>query len=139
MERSNNSIAEPTMAEILTTPPELTSYGFGWQDINIESYCQPPGENAPQDIHHHILAINAGKTYDYESELDGRYCKGKFIAGEVSLYPARQSAPYRWHQASSNIYLSLSEELLARNAREFINRDRVELHMTHSAKDPLLQ
>lgn len=139
MERDNNPIVEPTMVEILDSPPELTSYGSGWQDINVEYFYQPPGETFGKDIHHHILAINVGKTYDYESKLNGRYCRGKFIAGEVSLYPARQQMPYRWLQANSIVYLSLSEELLTRNSQELLDRDRVELQVTHSTKDLLLQ
>ena len=123
----------------MNTPPELTSYGFGWQDINIESYCQPPGETLGQDIAHHILTINVGKTYDYESKLNGRYCQGKFIAGEISLYPAKQPLPYRWHQPNSIIAISLSEELLMRNCSELFDRDCIELKVTHSTKDPLLQ
>ncbi len=139
MERSHVSADEPTMVEILSAEPELTSYGSNWQDINVESYCLPPSENAPQDIHHHILTINVGKTYEYESEFDDRYCRGRFVAGEVSLYPSRQPMPYRTLQDTSIIYLSLSEELLIRNCQEFLDRDRVELQVTHSTKDPLLQ
>ena len=138
MEPTNNPI-EPTMVEILDSPPELTSYGSGWQDINVEYFYQPPGETSGQDINHHILAINVGKTYDYESELNDRYCRGKFVAGNVSLYPAKRKMPYRWHQSNSILYLNLSEELLIRNARELLDCDFVELQVTHSFKDPLLQ
>ena len=38
MKRDQDSITEPTMADILYNPPELTSYGSGWEIINVESY-----------------------------------------------------------------------------------------------------
>ena len=139
MESINERIVEPTMIEVLEGSPELTSYGSGCQDISVEYFYQPPGETSGQNINHHILAINVGKTYDYESELNDRYCRGKFVAGNISLYPARMPMPYRWHQNNSILYLNLSEELLERNCSQLSNVDRIELVTTHNTRDPLLQ
>ena len=139
MARSNNSPTEMTMEEILTLSPELTSYGMGWQDINVEYYSQPPGETLGADIPYHILAINAGSAYNYESRIDGRYCRGTFMAGNISLYPALERMPYRWHRDTSILYINLSQELLMRNALELFGCNRVELCVTHSNEDKLLQ
>ena len=139
MNRDDNSVTEPTMAEIMNAPPELTSYGSGWQDINIESYCLPAGENTPQEIPHHLININTGSSYTYESELDNRYHHGTFVAGEVNLYPAMQPMFYRHHRDISLVSISISQELLNRNAKELLDCDLVELKVTHSNQDPLLQ
>ena len=139
MKSDLNSITEPTMVDIMNAPPELTSYGSGWQDINIETYIIPPGENVAQDVPYHLFNINTGTTYSYESELNDRYHQGSSVAGEISFYPACQPLPYRWHSNISIVSVGLSQELLRRNAQELFNCDRVELQVTHSIKDPLLQ
>ena len=139
MAPSNNSETEMTMEKVLTLSPELTSHGLGWQDINVEYYSQPAGETLGADIPYHILAINAGSAYDYESRVDDRYCRGTFAAGNISLYPALQRMPYRWHRDTSILYVNLSQELLVRNAIELLGCDRVELCVTHSSEDKLLQ
>ena len=139
MKRDRDSTTEPTMVEIMNAPPELTSYGSGWQDINVETYIIPPGENVAQNVPYHLFNINTGITYSYESELDDRYHQGLSVAGEISLYPACQPMPYRWHSNISIVSIGLSQELLRRNARELFNCDRVELQATHSIHDPLLQ
>ena len=138
MADSNNSPTEMTMEDILTLPPELTSHGSGWQDIHVESFSQPPGETLGEDIPYHILAINTGSAYNYESRIDGKYCRGTFIAGNISLYPALQRMPYRWHRDTSILYINLSQELLKRNALELFGCDRVELRVTHGNEDNLL-
>lgn len=55
MERSNSLIAELTMAEITIDSSKLTSYGAGWQEIDIESYCLPAEENTSLKIPHHLI------------------------------------------------------------------------------------
>ena len=139
MTPNNNSETEMTMEDVLTLSPELTSHGLGWQDINVEYYSQPAGETLGADIPYHILAINAGSAYDYESKIDDRYCRGTFAAGNISLYPALQRMPYRWHRDTSILYINLSQELLVRNAIELFGCDRVELCVNHSSEDKLLQ
>ena len=139
MVRSNNKQTEMSMEEVLTLSPELSSEGLGWQDINVEYYSQPAGETLGADIPYHILAINAGSAYSYESRIDDRYCQGTFVAGNISFYPALQRMPYRWHRDTSILYINLSQELLIRNAQELFNCDRVELCVTHSNEDKLLQ
>lgn len=138
-ERQVDSVDKLTMTEVMIRPPELTSYGCGWEDINVETYYLPPGETLGEELHHHVLAINTGSAYTYESRLDGRYHQGIFISGGISLYPARLIMPYRWSRDISIISLSLSQELLNRNAQELLNRDRVELRVIYNAKEPLLQ
>lgn len=138
-ERTADLADKLTMMKMAIAPPKLTSYGSGWKDINLEFYSQPPGETLGKNIHHHVLIINTGPTYTYQTRLDGRYHQGTFVSGNISLYPAMQPMPYCWSRDISIIFLSLSQNLLTRNSQKLFGHDRVKLRVAHNCQEPLLR
>lgn len=122
--------------------PILSSQAQGWDNILVEQFQHPPGEEksyfheehaiclslAPRPVR--LLQIKGGKTY-----------VGLHSKGDVSLTPAKVSSYFRWESDDSCLQIRIASQFIQNVARETIttNFDQSELRLEFQTRDPQLE
>lgn len=125
-----------------TDRPLLSSQAQGWDNILVEQFQHPPGEEKSHFSKEHaiwlslsprpvrLLQIKGGRTYV------GLQCKG-----DVSLTPAKIPSFSRWESDDSCLQIRIASQFIQNIARETIatNPDRLELRLEFQTRDPQLE
>ena len=125
-----------------TDLPILSSQAQGWDNILVEQFQHPPGEEkshfseehaiclslAPRPVR--LLQIKGGKTY-----------VGLQSKGDISLTPAKISSYFRWESDDSCLHIRIASQFIQKVARETIATDpaQLELRLEFQTRDPQLE
>lgn len=121
--------------------PILSSQAQGWNNILVEQFQHPPGEErnhftedhaiclslAPRPVR--LLQIKGGKTY-----------VGLHSKGDVSVTPVKTPHFARWESEDSCLQIRIASQFIQRVARETIaTPDPLELRLEFQTRDPQLE
>lgn len=125
-----------------TDLPILSSQAQDWDNILVEQFQHPPGEEksyfndehavclslAPRPVR--LLQIKGGKTY-----------MGLQSKGDVSLTPAKIPSYFRWESNDSCLQIRIASQFIQNIARDTIatDSDQLELRLEFQTRDPQLE
>jgi AraC family transcriptional regulator len=125
-----------------TDLPIWSSQAQGWDNILVEQFQHPPGEErshfseehsiclslAPRPVH--LLQIKGGRTY-----------VGLQAKGDVSLTPAKVPSFFRWESDDSCLQIRIASRFIQNIARDMLTTDpdRLELRLEFQIRDPQLE
>lgn len=119
--------------------PFQTSYDIGWNGVRADRHRQPPWEVIEHSLSHHSIVIHhCQHPMQVERMLDGRTQSQQIITGQVEITPAKVSQKAAWRQQVEFTLLFLDPAYVAQIAREFVDRDRIELIPHFATSDPLV-
>jgi AraC family transcriptional regulator len=122
--------------------PILSSQNQGWENILVEQFQHPPGEEnchysdehaiclslAPRPVR--LLQIKGGKTY---AALHGK--------GDISITPAKMPFFARWDSDDHYLQIRITSRFIQNVARETIdiNPEKLELRLEFRTRDPHIE
>lgn len=125
-----------------TDLPILSSQAQDWDNILVEQFQHPPGEEksyfndehavclslAPRPVR--LLQIKGGKTY-----------MGLQSRGDVSLTPAKIPSYFRWESNDNCLQIRIASQFIQNIARDTISTDsdQLELRLEFQTRDPQLE
>lgn len=134
-------------SKFIPNPPLLTSLQSGWNNIQLDHYCEPL-LNVPETSNswHMIMMPLGHKNIDFELILAGRlqtvsYSHTDFASHCIQLYPAELTHQFRARssvQAIEWFQCYLEPTFLAQVAHESVNPTNVELVLTLKKADALV-
>lgn len=122
--------------------PVLSSQTLGWENISVQQFQHPPGEETYHYSDEHaicmslsprpvrLLQIRGSKTYE-----------GLYGKGDVSITPAKMPFFARWDSDDRFLQIRIASRLLQSVARETLDRnpDLLELLPEFRTRDPQLE
>ncbi|MGJ3248234.1 MAG: helix-turn-helix transcriptional regulator [Elainellaceae cyanobacterium] len=123
----------------LPCSPVVSSFGAGWDRIQLSLYRQPPYRIPEHYSSHHVICINAGNPVILQQTVDGCSETTESVPGDIGIYPANLWQTFRWHQDAEFLQLYLDPTLLTQAGKELWNTDSIELvPQLTSCVDPLI-
>ena len=122
--------------------PILSSQTHGWENILVEQFQQPPGEEKSHFSEEHAICLSlAPRPVRLLQIKGGRTHVGLQSKGDVSLTPAKISSYFRWENDDSCLHIRIASQFIQNVARETIatDPDRLELRLEFQTRDPQLE
>jgi AraC family transcriptional regulator len=134
-----DSTVENSLSKILPHQAILSSYGKGWNEINIEHHSQPTHET-PEHFHtqHILVVITQCDQLKVERKVDGKFHCSHMTCGEAFLLPAQVHHRVWIYGEAEYAFLSLKPGLMTRIAEESTSRECIELVPQHQISDSLI-
>jgi len=105
-------------------PPLCSSQTCGWQNIVVEEFCQPPGQEKYQSIIEHTLCLSLNRRPSRVSQVIGdRRHTGLFTKGDLSIAPAGSLLFCQWNEEDQYLRIRIASEFLHQVAQETIEID----------------
>lgn len=99
-------------------PPILSSRAYGWQNILVEEFHQPPGEESYQSLTEHTLCISMNHRPSRLSQAIGdRRYTSLCIQGDIAIAPAGSLLVYKWNEEDRYLRIRLKAEFLQQVAQ----------------------
>jgi AraC family transcriptional regulator len=124
--------------KIFPRSPLQTSDPTHWQGFFLAHHRQPAWEMPENQPSQHILSINIGAARKVERRIDGQLQRGRFLTGNVAIYPAGVDYTLRWEQESEFILLGIDPVVVAQSAIDLLETETVELMPLLTAQDPMI-
>jgi AraC family transcriptional regulator len=119
----------------------LSSRPLGWGPLNIERREEPRGgcEFLPVGTTEHLIFVRLSEYY-VRRESQGETTEGQYLAGQVSIHPARVPIRWEWKGKLDFLLLTLDPAFLDRVARESFGENAAPVHLWHEdgRHDPLI-
>jgi AraC family transcriptional regulator len=119
----------------------LSSRPLGWGPLNIERREEPRGgcEFLPMGTTEHLIFVRLSEYY-VRRESQGETTEGQYLAGQVSIHPARVPIRWQWKGKTNSLLLTLDPAFLDRVAREAFGENAAPVHLWHEdgRHDPLI-
>jgi AraC family transcriptional regulator len=131
-----------THAADATELPILSSQAQGWDNILVEQFQHPPGEEKSHFNEDHAICLSlAPRPVRLVQVKGGRTYVGLQSKGDVSLTPAKIPSYFRWESDDSCLQIRIASQFIQTIARETIatDPDRLELRLEFQARDPQLE
>lgn len=124
---------------LLPCLPILSSYGVGWNQLQLALYRQPAHCLPEHRSLHHVVCINTGSLVNLQLTVDGQSETIDSAPCEIGIYPAQLWQTFRWHQEATFLQLYLEPTLLNQIGLELFGKDAIELvPQLTSCFDPLI-
>lgn len=124
-------------------PPICSSRAYGWKNILIEEFCQPPGQEKYQNLTEHTLCLSLNRCPSRLSQAIGdRRHTSLFIKGDLSISPAGLLLFCQWNQEDRYLRIRIAAEFLQQIAQtEDMATDpgSVELLPEFQARNPQIE
>jgi AraC family transcriptional regulator len=127
-----------THAADATELPILSSQAQGWDNILVEQFQHPPGEEKSHFNEDHAICLSlAPRPVRLVQVKGGRTYVGLQSKGDVSLTPAKIPSYFRWESDDSCLQIRIASQFIQTIARETIatDPDRLELRLEFQAHD----
>ncbi|PIG92094.1 AraC family transcriptional regulator [Gloeocapsopsis sp. IPPAS B-1203] len=99
-------------------PPIYSSRAYGWQNILVEEFHQPPGEESYQSLTEHTLCISMNCRPSRLSQAIGdRRYTSLCIKGDIAIAPAGSLLVYQWNEEDRYLRIRLKAEFLQQVAQ----------------------
>jgi len=99
-------------------PPIYSSRAYGWQNILVEEFHQPPGEEIYQSLTEHTLCISMNCRPSRLSQAIGdRRYTSLCIKGDIAIAPAGSLLVYQWNEEDRYLRIRLKAEFLQQVAQ----------------------
>jgi AraC family transcriptional regulator len=111
-------------------PPICSSDAYGWVNISVEEFRQPPGQEIYHNLVEHTLCISLNPRPSRLSQaIDNRRQTGLCMKGDLSIAPAGSSLFSQWQEEDQYLRIRIAAKFLQQVAQEAIDLDpdRVEL------------
>lgn len=131
-----------THAAEATERPILSSQTQGWDNILVEQFQHPPGEEKSHFNEEHAICLSlAPRPVRLMQIKGGRTYVGLHSKGDISLTPATIPSYFRWESDDSCLQIRIASQFIQTIARETIaiDPDRLELRLEFQARDPRLE
>ncbi|NJR59834.1 MAG: helix-turn-helix transcriptional regulator [Cyanobacteria bacterium CRU_2_1] len=133
-----------------TDLPILSSQAQGWDNILVEQFQHPPGEEKSHFNEEHAICLSlAPRPVRLLQIKGGRTYVGLHSKGDVSVTPAKTPFFFRWESDDSCLQIRIASQFIQNVARETIsashgqvnatNPDRLELRLEFQTRDPQLE
>jgi AraC family transcriptional regulator len=133
-----------------TDLPILSSQAHGWDNILVEQFQHPPGEEKSHFNEEHAICLSLASRPVRLLQIKGsRTYVGLQSKGDVSLTPANVPSYFRWESDDSCLQIRIASQFIQNVARETIsashgqvnatNPDRLELRLEFQTRDPQLE
>jgi AraC family transcriptional regulator len=123
-------------------PPIASSQAYGWQNIVVEEFHQPPGEEMYHNAAKHTLclSLNPRPGRLFQTLADRRH-SSLFTKGDISIAPAGAALFSQWKQEDRYLRIQIAPDLLEQVAQSAIEvaSDRVELLPEFRARNPEIE
>jgi AraC family transcriptional regulator len=127
-----NSLSLPSL-------PVISSFGTGWDKLQLALYRQPPYCIPEHSSPDHIICINVGNPVTLQQTVDGQSEIVDSMPCDIGIYPAHLWQSFHWHQEASFLQLYLKPTLLNQLGMELYEKDCIELvPKLTSCFDPLI-
>jgi hypothetical protein len=119
----------------------LSSRPLGWGPLNIERREEARRGRIflPVGTTEHLIFVRLSDYY-VRRESQGETTEGQYLAGQVSIHPARVPILWEWNGKVNFLLLTLDPAFLDRVAREAFGKDAAPVHLWHEdgRHDPLI-
>jgi AraC family transcriptional regulator len=137
-------LSQAGATDSFSPPPLLSSYEFGWQNLNLARYRCPPGETP--EFSSPVMGVMMGlynPTDKSRLVAEGKVYRFPICDRRtkyVQLFPAHWPSKAIWESEIEMTHFYLRPEFLSQLAHESVNPDRVEigLDFIHPRVDPLI-
>ena len=122
--------------------PILSSQTQGWDNILVEQFQHPPGEEKHHFSDEHAICLSlAPRPIRVLQIKSGRTHVGVQSKGDVSLTPAKIPSFSRWESDDTCLQIRIASQFIQRIARETIatDPDRLELRPEFQTRDPQIE
>lgn len=122
--------------------PILSSQAHGWDNILVEQFQYPPGEEKSHFNEEHAICLSLAPRPVRLLQIKGdKTYVGLQSKGDVSLTPAKMPSYFRWESDDSCLQIRIASQFIQTVARETIatNPDRLELRLEFQTRDPQLE
>ncbi|MBE9054017.1 helix-turn-helix transcriptional regulator [Nostocales cyanobacterium LEGE 11386] len=120
-------------------PPLLSSHQARWNKLHLMHFRQPAHIIPECCLAQNIIVIYTGDV-GTQISVSGQFNNEFYTRGDLSLFPAHQTAPTtKCHNDAEYINLLIEPTLLMQTARESADLDHVEIIPQLKFRDPLLQ
>lgn len=122
--------------------PILSSQTQGWDNILVEQFQHPPGEEKHHFSDEHAICLSlAPRPIRVLQIKSGRTHVGLQSKGDISLTPAKIPSFSRWETDDSCLQIRIASQFIQRIARETIatDPDRLELRPEFQTRDPQIE
>lgn len=122
--------------------PILSSQSQGWENILVEQFQHPPGEENNHFSEEHAICLSlAPRPVRLLQIKGGRTYVGLHAKGDVSVTPAKTPYFARWESDDSCLQIRIASQFIHKVAREAIvtDPDRLELRLEFQARDPQIE
>ncbi|NJP12258.1 MAG: helix-turn-helix transcriptional regulator [Leptolyngbyaceae cyanobacterium RU_5_1] len=126
----------------LTDPPILSSQAQGWDNLLVEQFQHPPGEEKSHFNEEHAICLSlAPRPVRLLQIKGGRTYVGMHSRGDVSLTPAQVPSYFRWESDDACLQIRIASQFMQTVARETIatDPDCLELRLEFQTRDPQLE
>lgn len=94
-------------------PAIVSSREYGWKNILVEEFHQPPGEEMYQNAAEHTLCLSLNQRPSRLSQKIGDRCHTSlFTKGDLSIAPAQSSLFSQWKQDDQYLRIQIASEFL---------------------------
>ncbi|PWT74045.1 MAG: hypothetical protein C5B46_04675 [Proteobacteria bacterium] len=119
----------------------VSSHGLGWGPLNIQRREEPRAgrEFLPAGTTDHSIFVRLTDYY-VRRESEGETKEGLYLAGQVSIHPARVPIRWEWTGRLNFLLLTLDPAFLDSVARETFGEKAAPVHLWHEdgKHDPLI-
>lgn len=123
-------------------PPIYSSEAYGWKNILVEEFCQPPGQEKYQNLIEHTLCLSLNRRPSRLSQaIDTRRYSSLFTKGDLSIAPAGSLLLWQWNEDDQYLRIRIASQFLEQVAHETdeISHDRVELLPEFRTQNPQIE
>lgn len=131
-----------THSDETTHLPILSSQAQGWENILVEQFQHPPGEERDHFSEEHVICLSLAPRPVRLLQIKGsRTYVGLQAKGDVSLTPAKMPFFFRWENDDSCLQIRIASQFIQSVARETIAKDpdQLELRLEFQARDPQIE
>jgi len=122
--------------------PILSSQAQGWDNILVEQFQQPPGEERNHFTEEHAICLSlAPRPVRLLQVKGGRTYVGLHGKGDISVTPAKTPFFARWESDDNCLQIRIASRFIQHVARETVatDPDRLELRLEFQTRDPQLE
>jgi AraC family transcriptional regulator len=122
--------------------PILSSQAQGWDNILVEQFQHPPGEEKSHFNEEHAICLSlAPRPVRLLQIKGGRTYVGLHSKGDVSLTPAKIPSYFRWESDDSCLQIRIASQFMQKVARGTIatDPDQLELRLEFQTRDSQLE
>jgi AraC family transcriptional regulator len=123
-------------------PPIVSSQMYGWQNIVVEEFDQPPGEELYQSATDHLLCLSLNRRPGRLFQTIGnRRHTALFAKGDLSIAPAGALLLSQWNHNDKYLRIRIGSQLLERIAQSTIasGSNSVELLPEFRTRNPQIE
>ena len=126
----------------LTYRPILSSQAQSWENILVEQFQPPPGEERNHFSEEHAICLSlAPRPVRLLQIKGGRTYVGLHSRGDISVTPVKTPHFARWESDDSCLQIRIASQFIQSVAREMVatDPDRLELRLEFQTRDPQLE